>query len=248
MKKILLLVITSITLLSCKETPTKKSKNKTPFPEHLSKVFEMHGGIDKWKELRQLSFDKGNEKHLVDLQSRKSLITSDNYTIGNNGKDVWLQQKDSTSFRGNKDFYHNLFFYFYAMPFVLADDGITYEEATPLTFENIYYPGFKISYKANVGSSPDDNYYLYYNPKSYKMEWLAYSVTYFSKKASDKTNLIRYNDWVNVDGFTLPKSINWYKKDENNIPIEPAGAPMIFSNQKVSTKKLDDSLFNQPKE
>lgn len=134
------------------------------------------------------------------------------------------------------------------MPFVLADDGIIYEQAKPLVFENKEYPGFKISYKANVGASPDDNYYMYYNPESYQMEWLAYSVTYFSKKPSDKTNLIRYNEWSKVGGFLLPKSITWYKKDKNNEPLTPARAATVFSNRTVSKTALDEQMFHQPKE
>ncbi len=247
MRKTFLIVLASISLIACKETTSKK-KTTDPFPEHLSRVFEMHGGIDKWKELRQLSFDVKNERHQVDLHSRKSLISADTYSVGFDGKNAWMQQKEEGAFKSNKDFYYNLYFYFYAMPFVLADDGIIYEQAKPLVFENKEYPGFKISYKANVGASPDDNYYMYYNPESYQMEWLAYSVTYFSKKPSDKTNLIRYNEWSKVGGFLLPKSITWYKKDKNNVPLTPARAATVFSNRTVSKTALDEQMFHQPKE
>ena len=247
MKKIILLSIAIFSLNACKEANQVKTI-KSNIPLAITKVLDKHGGLNNWRALRQLSFTKGNEVHTIDLHSRKSLITAENYTIGNNGKDVWLQQKDSTSFRGNKDFYHNLFFYFYAMPFVLADNGINYQESKPLHFENNVYPGFKISFKANIGTSPDDNYYIYYNPKTFQMEWLQYSVTYFSKKPTTKVNTIRYNDWKNVDGFLLPNSITWYKKDSEGKISEPSRLPVFFTNPKVSKVKLDDNIFNQVSE
>jgi hypothetical protein len=248
MKKILLLLVAIITISACKENTQARKMNENKFPKKLSKVFDAHGGIDKWKELHQLTFERGNEKHTVDLHSRKSLITSENYKLGFDGENVWLKQKDSMSFKGNKDFYYNLYFYFYAMPFVLADDGIVYEESKPLVFEGKTYPGIKISYNANIGSSPDDNYYVYYNPETFQMEWLQYSVTFFSKKTTMKVNTIRYNDWIDVNGFLLPNSLTWYKKDENGNVSEPARSATVFTNQKVSTMKLDENIFYKPKE
>ena len=249
MKKILLLTLTVFILLACKEkSSSSKIKAESKFPNQLSKIFDAHGGIDKWKELHQLAFERGNEKHTIDLHSRKSLITSENYKLGFDGKNVWLEQKDSMSFKGNKDFYYNLYFYFYAMPFVLADDGIVYEESKPLVFEGETYPGIKISYNANIGSSPDDNYYVYFNPKTFQMEWLQYSVTFFSKKTSLKVNTIRYNDWIDVNGFLLPNSLTWYKKDEHGNISEPARSATVFTNQKVSTTKIDEKIFYKLKE
>ena len=248
MKKIVLLTIAVITLSACKEKAVAEKMNENIFPENLIKVFEKHGGLDEWIKLRQLSFEKGSEKHVIDLQSRKSLISTENYKLGFDGSNAWLQQKDSTSFKGNKDFYYNLFFYFYAMPFVLADNGIIYEEAKPLIFEGVSYPGIKISYKANIGSSPDDNYYVYYNSKTFQMEWLQYSVTFFSKKSTSKVNTIRYNDWVDVNGFLLPNTLTWYKKDSKGNVSEPARSATVFTNPQLSKVKLVDKMFYEPKE
>ena len=186
--------------------------------------------------------------HTVDLHSRKSVINTPKYSLGYDGKEAWLAQEDSTAFKGNKDFYYNLYFYFYAMPFVLADEGIVYEKAVPIKFEGIEYPGFKISYKANVGSSPDDNYFVYYNAETYQMEWLGYTVTYFSEKPTEKSNLIRYNDWEKTTGFVLPKSITWYKKDEQGQPTEPASPATEFTYPLVSQGALSDAFFDKPTE
>ena len=133
------------------------------------------------------------------------------------------------------------------MPFVLADDGITYEKTDDLVFEGINYPGYKISYNANVGSSPDDNYKIFYNPKTYQMEWLGYTVTYRSKKASDQFKIIKYENWNNVNGLILPLEITWYKTDENGVPTEPAKPATEFTLPLISEGKLADSFFEKPK-
>lgn len=254
MRKLILLILLTSISFSCKTEQKKKSPEekkevkKTVYPDAITAVFEKHGGIAAWQKQRFLTYTVKGEEHTTDLHSRKALITSENYSLGFDGKEVWLQQKDSTAFKSNPEFYYNLYFYFYAMPFVLADDGIIYTDVAPLQFEGVSYPGIKIAYKANVGVSPDDNYFIYYHPETKQMAWLGYTVTYFSKKPSDKFNIIRYNDWENVNGFLLPKSITWYNKNENGVPTEPAGEPVQFTSPLISQAPLADNFFkNQTK-
>ncbi|OSY88196.1 hypothetical protein WH52_05270 [Tenacibaculum holothuriorum] len=258
MKKLIILITLTVFAFSCKKEKSKeqpqqnqevtKQVKEDKFPKELGKVFEKHGGLKNWREAKTLSFKINGEDHTTDLHSRKSAVNAENYSLGFDGKNVWLHQKDSMAFKGNPEFYHNLYFYFYAMPFVLADDGIVYSETKPLDFEGVSYPGVKISYEANVGVSPDDNYYVYFDPNKNQMAWLGYTVTYFSKKPSEKFNIIRYNDWENVNGFLLPKSITWFKKDEEGKPLEPARDPIVFSDGLISQAPLADSFFEKPKQ
>ena len=252
MKKVLLLLMVVIAI-SCKNEPKKEIKEETVvavveenFPTELGKVFEAHGGIETWRNSAVLSFTKGEEVHTVDLHARKNVIKSPNYTIGFDGKEVWLDETEKGAFKGNPSFYHNLFFYFYAMPFVLSDDGISYEKITPITFEGVTYPGYKMSFKASAGSSPDDNYKLYYNPKTYQMEWLAYTATFNTKKPSDKFSVIKYGTWNNVNGLILPSEITWYKTDDTGVPTEPARPAAVFTSATISKDKLADSFFAKP--
>jgi len=258
MKKFILLVIT-ITIVSCKNDPKKKSSNKEEvkdtkevkkenFPKELGKVFQAHGGINAWRKAQVLSFNKGEEVHTTDLKSRKIVVNHPKYSLGFDGKVIWLSEDEKGVFKGNPEFYYNLYFYFYAMPFVLADDGIIYEKVNAISFEGTDFPGYKISYEANVGTSPDDNYIVYYNPKSYQMEWLAYTVTFNSKEPSENYNLIKYNKWENVNGLVLPKEITWYKKDDAGNPTEPARPATEFTLPLISQGKLADSFFEKPSE
>lgn len=250
-KKLLLLVV--ILSFSCKNEIKKKTiekdlvaVKKVSFPQELNRVFTKHGGIDTWRKAQILSFNKGEEVHTIDLHSRKTVIHHPEYSLGFDGKEVWLQEENKGNYKGNPTFYYNLYFYFYAMPFVLADDGISYEKVDGITFEGVTYPGYKISYKANVGTSPDDNYIVYYNPKTYQMEWLAYTVTFKSKAPSNRYKIIKYNKWENVNGFLLPKEMTWFKKDKNNNPTEPAKPATVFTLPLVSQGKLAASFFAKP--
>ncbi len=247
MKKAFIFLILSTILLACNTSIKKEEKQPEKtiknYPDALKKVFEKHGGIEAWKKQKTLSYKLKEEEHITDLHSRKIIVKAKNYALGFDGDEVWLSQKDSTAFTRNPEFYYNLFFYFYAMPFVLADDGIIYEDVAPLVYEGVSYPGIKISYKANVGTSPDDNYFIYYNPKTYKMEWLGYTVTFKSKKPSDKVKMIRYNDWEDVNGFLLPNSITWYKKDKEFGVLKPVEKKVEFTLPLLTKESMADDFY-----
>ncbi|SEB38983.1 hypothetical protein SAMN04489761_0376 [Tenacibaculum sp. MAR_2009_124] len=252
MKKLALLLLLVPVFIGCNSNAKSNAKKEKEvvttakkYPEAIVNVFKKHGGIEKWNTMKTLTFSLKGEKHITDLPSRKALVKSEKYALGFNGKDVWLQRQDTTAFKGNPEFYYNLYFYFYAMPFVLADDGIVYSETAPLVFEGVSYPGIKISYGADVGISPDDNYFIYYNPDTYQMEWLGYTVTYFSKKATNKTNIIKYDDWENVNGLLLPKSLIWYTKDEDGKPLKPRGEATVFSSVEINETSLPDNIFEK---
>jgi hypothetical protein len=135
-------------------------------------------------------------------------------------------------------------FYFYAMPFVLGDDGINYSESEPLEFEGTTYPGVLISYEAGVGESPEDEYILYYHPETYKMEWLGYTVTYFSKEKGKEFHFIKYSDWQEVNGLFLPKTLSWYNY-ENNKPTTFRN-DVNFVNVKLSKEVPNEDIFKVP--
>ena len=121
MKKLILLLI-SITVISCKNETKKESSKKEEiketkevkkenFPEELGKVFQTHGGINAWRKAKVLSFNKGEEVHTSDLQSRKIVVNHSKYSLGFDGKEVWLSEDEKGTFKGNPNFYYNLYFF-----------------------------------------------------------------------------------------------------------------------------------------
>lgn len=255
MKKILLLAL-AISILACKNktTPTVDYSEETLdvttsiYPENITKVFDAHGGLDKWNSMKSLEFTmkkpNGEEVTTTNLKNRKSLIEMPNHTIGFNGEDVWLKNKDTATYKGNPKFYYNLMFYFYAMPFILADDGIIYEDVAALEFEGKSYPGIKISYEAGVGESPEDEYIMYYDSETHKMTWLGYTVTYFSKEKSKEFHFIKYSNLQTAEGLALPETLTWYKY-ENNLPTEKRN-DLQFTDIKLSKEKPEADMFEAP--
>ncbi len=243
-------------MLSCKEKTekitdySKENLNVTTsiYPENITKVFDVHGGLDTWNAMKSLKFTmkkpSGDEVTTTDLKNRKSLIDMPNHSIGFNGEAVWLKSKDTTSYKGNPKFYYNLMFYFYAMPFILADDGIMYEDVSPLVFEEKEYPGIKISYENGVGESPDDEYILYYDSETYQMTWLGYTVTFFSNEKSKEFHFIKYTNWQTVEGLLLPETLSWYNY-ENNLPTTKRN-DLEFVNIVLSKEKIYQDIFEAP--
>ncbi|GAA4274526.1 hypothetical protein U6A24_16265 [Aquimarina gracilis] len=263
MKKLTLLVFVVSSFIACKqETKSNKesivkenaqeqtipdrSKN---FPKDITAVFKAHGGIQKFDQMNTLTFElsnpEGNETHITDLKTRHARIETNKFVLGFDGNDAWLVQ-DSAYFKGNPRFYHNLMFYFYAMPFVLGDDGISYEKADDLKVGEIVYPGYKISYGDGVGDSPKDNYFIYFDKDSQQMKYLGYTVTFFSKESSEKISLIEYSDWDKVNGLLLPKTLKWRKYQDG--VVGEVKSERNFVNITVSEEKTSSLLFKKPAE
>lgn len=247
MKKIILF-FASIAFLNCSDTKKEKQNESQSYPQDLSAVFEAHGGKEKWDSMQTLTYDlgKGAEKqsYQVDLKSRMDRTETQNYTMGFDGTKVWLMQ-DSAYYKPERArFTHDLMFYFYAMPFVLGDPGITYSTADSLQFESKSYPGIKIAFNDGVGESSKDEYILYYDPQTNKMQWLAYTATFGEAQKSNKFSYIKYDDWQNVNGILLPKTLQWYTL-ENGKPTSMRNE-MKFDNVTVSEKKMDAANFQKP--
>ena len=256
--RLVLVSLFCLTVLACKETQKEiKTESEVPemavkvddskYPEALRKVFEAHGGLTAWKSKRVISFEipkeEITEKHTIDLYSRNEKIEMQDVSMGSNGADIWLLD-EKKAYKGDAVFYHNLMFYFYAMPFVLSDDGINYEEADALEFEETSYPGIGISYNDGVGLSSKDEYFIHYNPDTFQMEWLGYTVTFRSGEKSDNVKWIRYNDWMPVNDVVLPKSLTWYSLENGKIK-EPSST-RNFENVSLSETAQAANFFNKP--
>ena len=261
MNKTLFFIFMLLCITSCKnevktETETvvndlKQDQITTSiYPEHITKIFDAHGGIDKWNTMNTLSFTmqkpNGAEVTTTNLKSRAEVIDTPTYTSGFDGKTLWVSEKDGNAYKGNAKFYKGLMFYFYAMPFIVGDPGIIYETAAPLVFEGKTYPGILISYDAGVGVSSNDQYIVYYDLETGQMQWLAYTVTFGKDQKSTKFSYIRYNNWQEINGLTVPKSIDWYTV-ENNKPVEKRNTVM-FTDVLLTSKIPSSDLFKMPED
>jgi len=254
----LFLAISTLAITSCGAPATEANEPEPAaetiastegMPDDFVATLNVHGGLDNWKSFRQLGYamprGEGHETQLVDLYDRREYIKQpvsdggDPIEMGFDGENVWVTA--DTTYKGNPMFYKNLMFYFYAMPWVLADPGIVYSPAEPITYDGVTYSGIMVGNDDGVGFSPKDNYRLHYDPTTKKMRWLGYTVTGRSGKASDKFSWIEYPTWSDYDGVELADSLVWYTTEEN-LPVAPRNT-RVFSAVEISKQAPEDDSF-----
>ncbi len=230
-------------------TIDERSNAVKSYPVPLHNIFTAHGGLNRWKKMNNICFEMkgkdGDETHTISLPNRKTKIESKDWSIGYDGKGVWLLE-NALGYEGNPVFYHNLMFYFYAMPFVIADPGTNYTAVEPTELDGKMYNGYKVSFDDGVGDAPEDEYILYYDPQTDKMTWLAYTVTFKDQKKSDDWHFIKYDKWEEVNGLLLPAKLTWWNV-ENGKPHDEK-MDIKFEKIAITETMLDASVFAKPNE
>ena len=255
--KSIILFVFALAIFACQETQApaqqsaaevKESPQLPTLPEALARGLEAHGGLERWQKMRSLEYDidrGGSAEHqLIDLHNRKVRLSHENYTLGFDGKEVWVAPNKEAFGKGSARFYHNLIFYFHAIPFVLADPGIQYEELPQKAFEGKLYDAVKISYNDGVGDAPDDYYIAHFDPETHLMKWLLYTVTYYSGTPGEKYNALLYDEYEEVNGLKVPKLMKGYKYENGELGELRYERP--FNSIKLSETAPDQSLFEMP--
>lgn len=253
MKNVIFGVALSFFLASCQPNQPNGQESASEEPTKavtghhsatITKVFDAHGGFEVWASMKKMSYRRGEETTITNLSSRKIKLESATQRIGFDGSNVWISPDSLDASRAR--FYHNLYFYFYAMPFVVGDPGVFYEDVEARDFLGKRLKGVKVSYDAGVGDSPKDYYIIWYDPATHKMEWLMYTVTFRSGEAHENYNLIKYDQWADIAGLNLPTSIQWYTYKEGKIGEMRSEAS--FEDVQLSTTAPSDDLFIMPED
>ena len=241
-----------LALMACKG-PGSASDHKTrevplarPVTAHhikaIARVFAAHGGYDNWQKMKQLYYELNGQKTLVALQQRYTRLESENQTVGFDGEKVWVFPPGENANRQRMRY--NLIFYFYAFPFVVGDPGVIYEEMEPFEILGKPYNAVKISYEEGIGDAPKDNYIVYSDPETNRMQWLMYTATFGSNQPSNRFRLIRYGAWQTINGLMLPQTIQWYQYSDGVVG-EP-GKKLDFENVSISEKEPSIENFTMP--
>jgi len=218
----------------------------------LQPTYDAHGGLDAWQTFKGLEFDYISERgeasdtqHIItDLQTRKELIRSSSARIGFDGRDYWKTMLDSTVNNTDPKFVINLQFYFFAMPFVLADPGVRLESLGKKKIGQQDYDAVKVTFGDSIGVAPRDQYILYLDEVSKRLSALLYSVTYFNPDNAEKYSALVYTDWQEIEGILLPQKIgrrNWL---EDQQVMGSSKGTKIFENVRLMTEEPKTELFN----
>lgn len=241
MKKLLLSLFVALFAFSCSETESD------PAQKLLSEVIEAHGGLEKWNSYAQLNYtvesggSESNQTH--DLKNRRTYHKTDAYEMGFDGNEAWIKGDTAVTNKMNPAFVHNIDFYFFAMPFVIADPGVNLAVGEQMNAQGKTYDVLEVSYGEGVGIAPKDIYKLLIDPETKRMEWLLYTVTFFDEN-SDRLSAKRYSDWKEVQGISVPTKMENYKIENGEIIGEPI-RPRTFTNIKFSEKLTNESVFGK---
>ena len=246
--KYLLSLIIGVTFLSCQSTEQNTTTPQRTYPAFFTEVLDAHGGLDKWNEMNTLIFTKGeNEKmetHTTDLKSRKARIEiKDKYALGFDGNQVWVSPHRDSFPGKSPTFFHNLYFYFVAIPFVLADPGVNLEDLGIQEISGKTYRVIKSTFDDGVGVASGDHYTLYTDPTTHRVDFITYSVTYFDKSRATKYNAIKFV-WKDVNGLLGVDKMIGYKWENNALGEQRY--ERVISEFKFSKEKAKDEMYAVP--
>lgn len=116
------------------------------------------------------------------------------------GSDAWIWTAEID--RVNPRFWASTGYYFSSIPFVLADPGVTYQVLPDEELDGTAYDMVKVGYEEGIGDA-SDTYTLYVDKETDRLAAIRYTVTFGGRPARGET-LFYYNDYVTVDGLTVP--------------------------------------------
>ena len=208
--------------------------------QRILRAIEAHGGLEAWYRAPTSSYtwEYANKDAnvrfksflVVDNRTRRAyhdLLTTGTYDNARSvdarfawgGEQAWIAP-DSIE-RPNPRFWALSGFYFQQIPFVLADPGTNYEALPDDTLDGTPHDMVGVTFGGNVGDSPDDRYTLYLDKDTGRVDAIRYSATYGRDVGPDadlSETFFDYEDYVTVDGLTVPTRFEGYSYSEDEGP------------------------------
>lgn len=176
MKRILLFSFTILLLLASCGT-------KNNYPKEIRNIFKAHGGLKAWKNVKTVSFSVGEEVFTLDITSGKKVITAPTYSLGFDGVNYWLLQKEEFFDKNPKEYLQTITNTF-LVPFLLEtiENPMIDKEKSIITFE--------------------ERDKIHFDKKKYHIQ---------SFLLKDEFRI--YKEWQDVVGFRLPKIVRIGNKE-----------------------------------
>lgn len=235
-----------LSALSC------QTKTGKPLPElspEFVAVLEAHGEWQKWYNAKAESYvmiHEGvmtEENTFVNLDSRKIRLSNSAFEIGFDGEKTWISPSRD-AYRGNSvKFYHNLYFYFFNIPYVFTDPGVTVDKVADKSLNGKKYPTYQATFESGTGASPDDQYFLLISPETNRLEYLLYKVTYFGNE-NPTLNALKYEDYRDADGVYFPRILTGYAFE--NDSTKDIRYQVTFADALLLDEEFDAEIFEKP--
>jgi hypothetical protein len=197
---------------------------------------DAHGGLEAWYRAPTSSYSWEYSNAGLNMRFKSHLV-ADNATrlayhdlmhVGTpdsvreidgrfawNGTVAWMLP--DTLSQPNPMFWATTGFYFESIPFVLADPGLRYQKLPADSLDGQPYDMVKVSFDEGVGQSDGDTYTLYVDPTTHMIRAIRYTVTFGrgrqAEGATPRETLFYYEDYVTVDGLTVPTHFRGFTFD-----------------------------------
>ena len=231
------------------EQPESASSEPQPEENAIHRAIAAHGGMDAWQSFGAVAFDivrgESATTNTVDLRSRKARMASEQFEIGFDGTDVWIMP-GLEAFPGSPSFYNGLDFYFFGMPFLLADPGTVHEDLGRVTVDGEPYDAVRVSFEDDVGASPGDYYVAHFDVESHQLRFLLYTVTFFSGEPNENYNVRVYDEWQEVQGLLVPMKATSFAWDAENMSFGEQRSEATYRNVSIEASPPDSMMFVMP--
>jgi hypothetical protein len=233
---------------------------------------EAHGGLEAWYaaptsayvwEYSNVPSNMRFESYLV-ADNRTRRVYHDLRAFGTpdevhqvdasfawDGEEAWISPGERR--QPNPRFWSLTGYYFQSIPFVMADPGVRFRILPPEELNGVPHQRVMAYYEADVGDSPGDLYVLYLEPDTERVAAIVYTVTYGrayqpaaeGPAAPTSGTLFYYEDYVTVDGLTVPtrfRGYAWQNGDQGAFRNEAWVSEISFR------EPFDESRLEMPED
>ena len=215
---------------------------------HLARGIEAHGGHAQWDGFALLTYElvrgESSEHHTIDLRTRRTVQKAENHAMGYDGEAVWVSP-DADAFSGNPHFYNGLYFYFFAMPFVLGDPGVISEALGQRRIDGVSYDVVAFPMKPMSALHPMIPIWPHFDPATGQLRMLLYTVTFNDGQPNTNYNVIRYDEWLEVSGLTVPAEVTFHRWNKETQILGEKRGEATFTNVQFQPT-MDASIFERP--
>ncbi|UZD24209.1 hypothetical protein PBT90_12520 [Algoriphagus halophytocola] len=243
----LLITLCLVSLVfSCQQNSEKPLPELSP---EFEAVLDAHGEWEKWYRAKAESYamiHEGvmtEEDAFINLDSRKIRLSNTEFEMGFDGEQTWISPNREAYKGRSLRFYHNLYFYFFNIPYIFTDPGVTVSKSDPKTINGKEYPTFSVSFDKEKGASPDDQYFLLINPETNRLEYLLYTVTFFGAE-NPPFSALKYEDYRNADGVYFPRILTGYAYE--NDSLKNIKYQVTFADALLLEEEFDEEIFEKP--
>jgi hypothetical protein len=215
----------------------RKRLTQTEGGQRVLRAIEAHGGLAAWYRAPTSSYTWEYANTDIDLRFNSFLVVDnrtrrayhDLLTVGSydnaqpvdarfawDGARAWIAP--DTLQQPNPRFWALTGFYFQQIPFVFADPGVNYEALPDDTLDGTPHAMVEITFDRGTGDAPGDTYILYLDKDSDQVDAIRYTVSYgqdVPPGADLPQTFFDYQDYVTVDGLTVPTRFQGYSYSES---------------------------------